>query len=92
MSKMRGIIRSVKKSMSEKAVLAAGAATAVLTAASAAHAEPTTTVDYGTLFSGVVTEALKGITETLPIAIPILGVMAAVGLGMKVFKKLTGKA
>lgn len=49
-------------------------------------------IDYGNLFQGIVTEALKGVTQTLPVAIPVLGVMAAVGLGMKVFKKLTGRA
>lgn len=52
----------------------------------------TVVIDYGNLFQGVVSEALKGIQQTLPIAVPILGVMIAIGLGVKVFKKLTGRA
>jgi len=50
------------------------------------------TVNYGETFQAVVTEAMKGITEVLPVVVPILGIMAAITLGLKVFRKLTGRA
>lgn len=49
-------------------------------------------VDYAATFTAIVTEATKGITQVLPIVVPILGVMAAITLGLKVFRKLTGRA
>lgn len=92
MGKMKGIIRSIKGTARNKAVVAAGAATAVMSVANSAFAStpPTINVEYGELFSGVMTEAVKGVTEVLPIAVPVLGVIAAVTLGTKIFKKFTG--
>jgi len=45
-----------------------------------------------TSMTGIVAASMDGITATLPLAVPVLGIMAAVGLGLKVFKKLTGRA
>lgn len=49
-------------------------------------------VDYGATFQAIVTEALKGVTEVLPVVVPIIGVMAAITLGLKLFRKLTGRS
>jgi hypothetical protein len=49
-------------------------------------------VDYAATFQAIVTEALKGVTEVLPVVVPIIGVMAAITLGLKVFKRLTGRS
>lgn len=49
------------------------------------------TIDYATIFTSVVNEAKNGITQTLPVVVPILGIMAAISLGVKIFKKLTGR-
>lgn len=48
-------------------------------------------IDYAALFGGVVTQTLTAVTDTLPVVIPILGVMSAIGIGVKLFKKFTGK-
>lgn len=54
--------------------------------------EPVTVaINYGEIFQNVVTEALNGVSATLPVAVPILGVMAAINLGIKIFRKLTGR-
>lgn len=47
-------------------------------------------IDYAGAFTSIVTEATK--TEVLPVVVPIIGVMAAITLGLKVFRKLTGRA
>ncbi|MFZ5650247.1 MAG: hypothetical protein ACOY4I_05290 [Bacillota bacterium] len=49
-------------------------------------------IDYAATFTSIVTEATKGITEVLPIVVPILGAMAAITLGLRIFRKLTGRA
>lgn len=49
------------------------------------------TIDYANIFTSVVNEAKNGITQTLPVVVPILGIMAAISLGVKIFKKLTGR-
>ncbi|RJQ26230.1 MAG: hypothetical protein C4589_10100 [Peptococcaceae bacterium] len=48
-------------------------------------------IDYGTQFSGVKTEALNGISAVLPFALALLGVLLAIAVGMKIYKKVTGK-
>lgn len=50
------------------------------------------TIDYGVMFQSIVTEALSGVEAVIPVVVPILGVMAAIGLGLKIFRKLTGGA
>jgi len=45
-----------------------------------------------TSMTDIVAAAMDGITATLPLAVPVLGIMAAVGLGLKIFRKLTGRA
>ncbi|MDD4680870.1 MAG: hypothetical protein PHP79_08320 [Clostridia bacterium] len=49
-------------------------------------------IDYASIFGGLVTTTLSAISDTLPVVVPILGVMAAIGVGVKLFKKFTGKA
>lgn len=44
-------------------------------------------IDYGTLLSGVGTGATDAITSVLPIAIPVLVALAALGIALKVFGK-----
>lgn len=48
------------------------------------------TINYGELFQGVVNQVMTSITETLPVVIPILGIMTAIGLGTKLFKRFAG--
>lgn len=42
-------------------------------------------------FSAVASDALQGIQQILPIALPVLGAIIVVGVGIKIFKKVTGK-
>lgn len=48
-------------------------------------------IDYAAIFSSIVNEALQGLNASLPVVVPILGIMAAIGLGLKIFHKLTGR-
>lgn len=45
-----------------------------------------------TAFGDMAAELLDTVIAVLPILLPIVGSMAAVGFGIKLFKKLTGKA
>lgn len=45
-----------------------------------------------TSFSGVATAVTGMIGDVLPIALPIVGGMVVVKLGIKIFKSVTGKA
>lgn len=36
-------------------------------------------------------EAVAAVSAILPIALPILGIILAIGIGIKVFKKVTGR-
>lgn len=47
-------------------------------------------IDYAGIFGSIVTQALTAVSDTLPVVVPILGVMSAIGLGVKLFKKFTG--
>jgi len=47
-------------------------------------------IDYGTQFEGVKTEALSGITAVLPYVLALLGVLLAIAVGMKIYRKVTG--
>lgn len=49
----------------------------------------TTTIDYGTLFAGVKTEALDAIQAVLPLAVAVMAVIVGVTIGAKVIKKLS---
>lgn len=51
----------------------------------------TTTIDWNTQFAGVQQQAMAGITAMLPLGVSILGIMTAVSLGVKIYKKLSGK-
>lgn len=37
-------------------------------------------------------DAMDAISAVLPIVLPIVGAVAVVGIGIKIFKKVTGKA
>lgn len=45
-----------------------------------------------TAFQGCVTDILDAITSILPICLPVLAAFAVVGVGIKIFKKVTTKA
>lgn len=44
-----------------------------------------------TAFSTVAGEATDAIGAVLPIALPIMGAIVVVGIGIKIFKKVTGR-
>lgn len=46
------------------------------------------TMDYSTMFDGVVTEVTSAVGSVVPAAIGILGTILAISVGIKVFKKL----
>jgi hypothetical protein len=70
--------------------VSAGVMTALLPAF--AFADTTaTTIDWSTQFAGVQEQAIAGITAMLPLGVTILGIMTAVSLGVKIYKKLAGK-
>jgi hypothetical protein len=48
-------------------------------------------IDYAGIFGGLITQCVSAVSATLPVVIPILGIMASIGLGVKLFKKFTGK-
>lgn len=56
-----------------------------------AFATTTETIDWNSQFAGIQTQALAGITAMLPLGVTILGIMTAVSLGVKIYKKLAGK-
>lgn len=45
----------------------------------------------GTGFTSVANDAMSAISTILPIALPILGAVIVVIVGIKIFKKVTGK-
>lgn len=45
----------------------------------------------GTAFTTVASDCLSAITTILPIALPVLGALVVVGIGIKIFKKVTGR-
>lgn len=45
----------------------------------------------GTAFSTVASNALSAITTILPIALPVLGAIVVVGIGIRIFKKVAGR-
>lgn len=73
-----------------KIILVATTGSVLLLSATPVFADEPISVDYAALFTGVYTEAVRGLTATIPIFVPILGVMTAIGLGMKVYKHFTG--
>lgn len=42
-------------------------------------------------FSTVASDALSAVQGILPIALPVLGALIVVGVGIKIFKKVTGR-
>lgn len=48
-------------------------------------------IDWGATFQTIQVQALEGITAMLPIAVSIFGVMVAVSLGVKVYRRLAGR-
>ena len=51
----------------------------------------TVTSALSTAFQSVATDCLSAIQAILPIALPVLGALVVVGIGIKIFKKVTGK-
>ncbi|GEO28089.1 hypothetical protein AAC03nite_38740 [Alicyclobacillus acidoterrestris] len=49
------------------------------------------TVDWSSVFQPISDQATSGISAILPIAAPVAGVLLAVGIGWRVYKKLTGR-
>lgn len=45
----------------------------------------------GSAFSSVASDCMSAISASLPIALPVMGALVVVGLGIKVFKKVTGR-
>lgn len=46
------------------------------------------TIEWATLFQGVQTEVTAGIEAVLPLAVTIFGILAAVGIGLRIFRKV----
>lgn len=44
-----------------------------------------------TAFTSVAADCISAITAVLPIALPVMGAMVVVGIGIKIFKRVTGK-
>lgn len=44
-----------------------------------------------TAFSSIATDAMSAISAVLPIALPIMGAIVVVTVGIKIFKKVTSK-
>lgn len=42
-------------------------------------------------FTTVATDCTAAITATLPIALPVMGAIVVIGIGIKIFKKVTGR-
>lgn len=51
----------------------------------------TVSAALGTAFTTVASDCLSAITTILPIALPVLGALVVVGIGIKIFKKVTGR-
>lgn len=51
----------------------------------------TVTSALSTAFQTVANDCLSAIEAILPIALPVLGALVVVGIGIKIFKKVTGK-
>ena len=48
--------------------------------------------DYATLFQGVQTEVNSAISNVLPLVVAVFGVLAAVTIGIRLFRKVIGRA
>lgn len=42
-------------------------------------------------FTDVATQSLSAITGILPVALPVLGAIVVVGIGIRLFKRVTGR-
>lgn len=45
----------------------------------------------GTAFTTAVSDIMSAIGTVLPIVLPVLGAIAVIGVGIKIFKKVTGR-
>lgn len=54
-------------------------------------AETTIASALSTSFTAMATDIMDTIGTVLPIILPILGAIAVIGVGIKVFKKVTGR-
>lgn len=45
----------------------------------------------GTAFTSAVSDIMSAITTVLPIVLPVVGAIAVIGIGIKIFKKVTGR-
>ena len=50
-----------------------------------------TGIDYGSIFSTISSQATNAISAILPEAAGVAAVVLAVGIGWKLFKRLTGR-
>jgi len=48
-------------------------------------------IDWASTFASIQEQAIAGITAMLPIAVSIFGIMVAVSLGVKVYRRLAGR-
>lgn len=48
-------------------------------------------IDLAQTFTSLVPQVLESIKALLPVCIPIVGTMAAIGLGLKLFRRLTAR-
>lgn len=49
-------------------------------------------VDITTAFTTLANTTFTAINDTLPIILPVFGGIVAIGIGLKLFKKMTGRA
>lgn len=93
-------VRTLVKKNSARLMLGAGTVgTAIVTSGVTAFAEPTgsstnasITESMVTAFTSIKDDILSAIAKIAPIALPVLGAGLIVVLGIKIFKKVTGKA
>lgn len=48
-------------------------------------------IDMATALGATATEVSSQISGVLPVVLPIFGALLAIGIGLKVFKKVTGR-
>lgn len=55
------------------------------------QSEVTIASALGTAFTSAVSDIMSAITTVLPIVLPVVGAIAVIGIGIKIFKKVTGR-
>lgn len=85
----------MKIDLKSKAMPVVATAVTVASAVPAFCAETSDTTSIVTAmtsaFSTAASDCMSAISSILPVAIPVVGAIAVIGIGIKIFKKVTGK-